>query len=91
MKNKWILTGIGFFSGIVVIVLTILFFVVFIAKVEVVEGWLYLQQIGQRGKLIVIGALPNVLIFIFCVQKQYDHFAKGLLLATLVAGLYSIF
>lgn len=91
VTNKWALMGFGLLSGLSVISITIIIFVVFVAKVELVEGWLYLHHIGQRGKLIVIGALPNVLIYIFCVQKQYDNFAKGILIATLLAGIYTIF
>lgn len=39
------------------------------------------------GSLIVLGAIPNLLIFFFFLKKEQAYRARGVLLATLIAAI----
>jgi hypothetical protein len=91
VKNKALHFTGGFFLGLATILLCVFLFIVFVAKVDFSDGWHYLNQTGIEGKVIVIGALPNILVYVYSVQKAYINFAKGILLATILAGIYTIF
>lgn len=91
VKKSAVFVASGLVCGLATIFVCIFLFIVFVAKVDFSEGWSYLKQTGIEGKVIVIGALPNVLLYIYSVQKSRLNFAKGILLATLLAGIYTIF
>ncbi|MEC8723481.1 MAG: hypothetical protein VXX60_00550 [Bacteroidota bacterium] len=53
-----------------------------------------LQAAGSEnfiGKLISLGAIMNLLVFFYCLKKQQDTRAAGVLAATVLIALFTFF
>lgn len=45
------------------------------------EGFTIMKNAGMIGKVITLGAIPNLLLFFFMLKKNKDLMAKGIVLA----------
>lgn len=64
------------------------------AKFSGRNDWVYkiLQAAGSEnfiGKLISLGAVMNLLVFFYCLKKQQDTRAAGVLAATVLIALFT--
>lgn len=49
-----------------------------------IDGWKALKFQGEQGKLIAIGALPNMLVFFILLKFDKEMMARGLILSMLI-------
>lgn len=45
------------------------------------EGFQYMRSVGSIGKIITLGAIPNLLLFFFLLKKNKEMMARGIVLA----------
>lgn len=45
------------------------------------NGFLYMQSVGSIGKIITLGAIPNLLLFFFLLKKNKEMMARGIILS----------
>jgi hypothetical protein len=88
MSKKHILLGliIGLFTAIVGMFLFLEFFTTY----SFVEGWKIMKYQRQTGKLIAIGAVPNLFVFFALLKFDQEMTARGVVLATIIITTLSV-
>lgn len=78
MDKKEIL--IGFISGTLATASSIIFLTLILSDLPIEDSWklMYIQK--KLGGLISLGAIVNLIIFLFAVKKNKISFASGLVL-----------
>lgn len=83
---------IGFFMGIVATLLgTLVFLQIKMPKLVSIEGLSTIREQGIMGKLITLGAVINLLLFFILLKINKDLMARGLVLATIILAIITIF
>lgn len=83
---------IGFFMGIVATLLgTLVFLQLKMPKLVSIEGLSTIREQGIMGKLITLGAVINLLLFFILLKINKDLMARGLVLATIILAIITIF
>ena len=89
MVKKEIFIGIvvGFIANIVGIVLSILILHDDPSILEVIRKSF---EEGILGKLISLGAIMNLFVFLMYIKKRQDHRAKGVLFITIIIAITTL-
>ena len=83
---------IGFFMGIVATLLgSLVFLQIKMPKLVSIEGLSTIREQGIMGKLITLGAVINLLLFFILLKINKDLMARGLVLATIILAIITIF
>ena len=83
---------IGFFMGIVATLLgTLVFLQIKMPKLVSIEGFSTIREQGIMGKIITLGAVVNLLLFFILLKINKDLMARGLVLATIILAIITIF
>jgi len=83
---------IGFFMGIVATLLgTLVFLLLKMPKLVSVEGFSTIREQGIMGKLITLGAVINLLLFFILLKINKDLMARGVVLATIILAIATVF
>ncbi len=86
MIKKHVITG--FLVGLIANALGLLLAATLLGKgddfMEVIRAS---QAEGFLGKLISLGAILNLIVFIFYIKKKQDYKARGVLLATILVAI----
>lgn len=83
---------IGFFIGIVATLLgTLVFLQIKMPKLVSIEGFSTIREQGIMGKLITLGAVINLLLFFILLKINKDLMARGVVLATIILAIITIF
>lgn len=81
---------IGFIIGLLANLVGIALYIVLFSK-EGFEGTLKSAiTFSFIGKLVSLGAILNLIVFFILIKMNQDHKARGVLLATLLAGIVVI-
>jgi hypothetical protein len=83
---------LGFFMGIIACLIgTLVFLLIKMPKLVSVEGFYTIREQGIMGKLITLGAVINLLLFFILLKKNKDLMARGVVLATIVLAIVTLF
>ncbi len=87
-SNK-ILSGI--IIGLIVNILGIILYLFIMTNEEIGEGIRMAYRTGFLGKIIGLGALPNLILFSYFIKKRYLYQARGIVIATFIAALLTLY
>ncbi len=82
---------IGFFMGIVAAFLGTLIFLLTFTKVDSLEGLATIREQGIMGKVLTLGAIINLLLFFILLKNNKDLMARGVVLATIILAIFTMF
>lgn len=57
---------------------------------DFIDGWKALKMQGEQGKLIAIGALPNMLVFFILLKFDQEMMARGIILSMILLTLVTL-
>lgn len=57
---------------------------------SITEGYHYMKSSGSIGKVITLGAIPNLLLFFVLLKKNKDLMARGIILALFVLTIITL-
>ncbi len=86
---KKILSGI--IIGLIVNILGIVLYIFVMTNEEVGNGVRMAYRTGFLGKIIGLGALPNLILFSYFIKKKYMYQARGIVIATFIAALLTLY
>ncbi|MGB0896352.1 MAG: hypothetical protein ACPGU9_04060 [Flavobacteriaceae bacterium] len=79
----------GFFIGVLTSVLGVIICTLLISSIKSSEFTMTFQGFVNEGNLwmlLALGALPNLGVFFFLLQKDLEYKARGVVLATLLVA-----
>jgi hypothetical protein len=79
----------GFFIGITTTIIGVVICTFLISSVKSAGFLMTFNAYVQKGNLwmlLALGAIPNLLIFFFLLQKDLEYKARGVVLATLLVA-----
>ncbi|MEZ4786585.1 MAG: hypothetical protein R2790_01550 [Flavobacterium haoranii] len=90
MQKKDILIGLLFglllgFAGFLIVVMLLSN-----GSTTIMENYSYLKNNGSIGKVITLGAVPNLLLFFFFLNKNKEMMARGVILSMLVLTIITL-
>ncbi len=88
MKTKQLF--IGFAIGLIVTIVGAFLFLFFFTNYNLFVDFFAITQRGILGKVITLGAIPNIVFFLIFMNKRKDDIAKGILLATIFLTLITL-
>jgi hypothetical protein len=71
---------VGFISGTLATASSIIFLTLILSDLPVEDSWKLMYEQKKLGGLISLGAIVNLIIFLFAVKKNKISFATGLVL-----------
>ncbi|KIX21009.1 hypothetical protein SY27_09535 [Flavobacterium sp. 316] len=82
MKKKDLFIGliIGLLGALIGTFIALQFF----TEQGFVEGFKIMKSAGMIGKVITLGAIPNVVVFFLLLKKNKDLMARGIILAMFI-------
>lgn len=88
MKKTDILIGflIGLFGAFLGTYISLHFF----TEQGFVEGFRLMKQGGNIGKVITLGAIPNLIIFFLLLKKNKDLMARGIVLSMFILTIITL-
>ncbi|WP_417354014.1 hypothetical protein [Flavobacterium sp.] len=92
--SKYIQVAIGIIIGLVIASLGIflyLKYVEFSTGNNLSDAITAIKAQGAMGKVITIGTIPNLLIFFLLLQLKKDMMAWGIIIATAILTLITVF
>jgi hypothetical protein len=90
VKNHKIHLLFGTILGLLLGFLGSYLFLKIFTSYSFIDGWKTLKFQGEQGKLIAIGALPNMLVFFILLKFDKEMMARGIVFATLIITFVSI-
>ncbi len=82
---------IGFVIGLLTTVSGCFLFLRFYTKYDFLEGVNAIKQEGYLGKLIALSAVLNILIFFLLLKFNKEIMARGVVFATIVLTIITLF
>ena len=89
MNNKDIL--IGFIIGIFTALLGSYLFIAFFTTFDISSGIQTLKQYGYLGKIITLGTLLDLAVFLILLKNNKELMARGVVLAVIVLAISTLF
>lgn len=71
---------IGFISGTLATASSVIFLTLILSELPIEDSWKLMYGQKKLGGLISLGAIVNLIIFLFAVKKNKISFASGLVL-----------
>lgn len=84
VKNHKIHLLYGTILGLLLGFLGAYLFLKIFTNYSFIDGWNALKFQGEHGKLIAIGALPNMLAFFILLKFDKEMMARGIILSMLI-------
>ncbi|WP_343696530.1 hypothetical protein [Flavobacterium sp.] len=81
---------IGFLVGIFTSLLGSYLFITFFTKFDISTGIQALRQMGYIGKVITIGTVLDLAVFLLLLQRNKEMMARGVILAVIVLAISTI-
>jgi hypothetical protein len=82
---------IGLLIGIVSAIIGTLLFLLLFTEFSSLNDLKIIRQEGILGKVMTLGAILNILVFFFLLQKRKEIMARGVVLATLILAFITLF
>jgi hypothetical protein len=89
MNKKDIL--IGFIIGIFTALLGSYMFIKFFTTFDISSGIQTIKQYGYLGKIITLGTLLDLAVFLILLKKNKELMARGVVLAVIVLAISTLF
>jgi hypothetical protein len=80
----------GLIIGIITALAGTFLFLALFTDFGFVKGISIMRQQGYLGKIITLGSILNLIVFFILLQKKKDGIARGVLLATIILALATI-
>lgn len=81
---------IGFLVAVFATLCGLFFYVEFVSRFSFSDSMSFLKDGSLLGKVITIGAIPNLFVFMIFIKKKQDQRAKGVLLATILIAVLTL-
>ena len=81
----------GFIFGTLLWLFCLLLFLLFLTPFDLADAPKKLMREKIFGKVMVVSAIPNVLLFFYFLKLKRDHMAKGILFFAIVLTLITLF
>jgi len=78
---------IGFIAGIIANSIGIFLFSLLFLEGDIIANLRYAYRFGEFGKIIAIGAIPNLAIFFLFLKNKRFYRARGVLLITILLAI----
>lgn len=82
---------IGFFIGIVSALLGAILFLKLFTEVQTLNDFHIVREQGILGKVLTLGAILNIIIFFILLKKNKELMARGIVLATIILAILTVF
>lgn len=82
---------IGFIIGLVMAYIGAYLYVTLFTEYDFNEGLTIIKSQNNLGKLISLGAIPNLILFFVFLKLKREMFARGVVLATILLALITAF
>ncbi len=82
---------IGFFIGLVSTFIGSYLFLKLKTKYDLIDDFNLLRIEGILGKVFVLGAILNIVVFYILLKKNKEMMARGVILATIILALSTLF
>ncbi|WP_298393812.1 hypothetical protein [Flavobacterium sp.] len=82
---------IGFIVGIVAIFIGSYLFVKTQTDYDLISDFKILKNEGLLGKIFALGAILNIIIFFVLLKKNKELMARGIVMATLILAITTMF
>jgi hypothetical protein len=82
---------IGFFIGLVSTFIGSYLFLKVKTKYDLIDDFNLLRIEGILGKVFVLGAILNIVVFYILLKKNKEMMARGVILATIILALSTLF
>jgi hypothetical protein len=82
---------IGFFIGLVSTFIGAYLFLKVKNKYDLIDDFNLLRIEGILGKVFVLGAILNIVVFYILLKKNKEMMARGVILATIILALSTLF
>jgi uncharacterized membrane protein len=89
MSKRHILTG--FIIGVFTSLIGIFSFLFFFTDEDVLTGIQKAKQLGSFGKIITLGAILNLPVFLILLKKNKEYTARGIILAVIILAIFTLF
>jgi hypothetical protein len=83
--------AIGVIIGFIVSFLGTLLLLYSFTPFEGFGDFKYIKQLGYLGKFVTLGSIVNLLLFYIFLHKQKEYIARGILLATIIIAISTLF
>lgn len=81
---------IGLVIGLLTATIGMFLFIELFTSYSFIEGWKFMKYQGQTGKLMAIGAVPNLIIFFVLLKYDQEIMARGIVLAIIIITALSV-
>lgn len=83
---------IGFLLGLLIGILGSVIVILIMTKESqsINDGFQYMRSVGSIGKIITLGAIPNLLLFFFLLKKNKEMMARGIVLALFILTIITL-
>ncbi|OIV42826.1 hypothetical protein [Flavobacterium johnsoniae] len=81
---------IGFIVGIFTSLLGSYLFITFFTKFDISTGIQALRKMGYLGKVITIGTILDLAVFLLLLKRNKEMMARGVILAVIVLAISTI-
>lgn len=82
---------IGFLIGVISTCAGTILFLLLFTDFSTINDLKIIKQEGVLGKVMTLGAILNIFVFFVLLQKKRELMARGVVLATLVLAIFTIF
>ncbi|GEC78957.1 hypothetical protein [Flavobacterium aquatile] len=82
---------IGFFIGLVSTFIGSYLFLKIKTNYDLIDDFNLLRIEGILGKVFVLGAILNIVVFYILLKKNKEMMARGVILATIILALSTLF
>jgi len=83
--------AIGFIIGVGCIILGTFLFLVFFTEFSSLNDLKIINENGVLGKVMALGAILNIAAFYILLQNKKELMARGVILATIVLAIITVF
>ncbi|MFA5556405.1 MAG: hypothetical protein AB7D46_02160 [Flavobacteriaceae bacterium] len=81
----------GFLLGLVLSFVGAYLYVTLLTEFDFIEGVEIIKSQNNLGKLITLGAIPNLIAFFLLLKIKKDMWARGVVLATIALAISTVF
>jgi hypothetical protein len=82
---------IGFLIGVISTIIGTVLFLLLFTDFTTINDLKIIKQEGVLGKVMTLGAILNIFVFFILLQKKKELMARGVVLATLVLAIVTMF
>ncbi len=89
--NKKIHLLYGFLLGLALSFIGAYLYVTLLTEFDFIQGVEIIKNQDNLGKLITLGAIPNLIVFFLLLKIGKDMWARGIILATIALAISTVF